>query len=110
MLDIIMICISLRYYDLYQLALQSEVREMLQSYEYDEIKADYERIALMNFSRDYQKPDGMRFAGSDALFPSPALSHILQQHYDQECSALCYGDYPSWESVLSCFQELRPLL
>jgi len=98
------------YYDLYQLALQSEVREMLQSYEYGEIKADYERITLMNFSRDYQKPDGMSFAESDALFPPPALSHILQKNYDQECAALCYGNYPSWESVLSCFQELRPLL
>ena len=46
---------------------------MLQSPEYDAIKADYDKISSTHFPKSYFHPDDMRFAKSDALFP-PASS------------------------------------
>ena len=46
------------YYDLYQLASQPEVVVMLQSQEYADIKADYDRISCAHFARDYVAPRG----------------------------------------------------
>jgi hypothetical protein len=98
------------YYDLFQLAGQAEVLAMLQSAEYAEIKSDYDDISTASFARDYQPPAGMSFAASDALFPPPALSRILQQDYEQQCSSLCYGSWPSWQDVLNRFLSIRQWL
>lgn len=47
------------YYDLYQLAQTAEVPAMLATTEYDEIKADYDRISTAFFSRDYICAQGL---------------------------------------------------
>lgn len=98
------------YYDLFQLAAQAEVFAMLKSAEYATIKADYDQISCAHFPRSYFHPDGMRFANSDALFPSPDLAAIIAAGYDAQCRMLCYGPYPTWAEVQARFLELRELL
>jgi predicted nucleotidyltransferase component of viral defense system len=62
------------YYDLFQLAAHPEVVAMLNSAEYATIKYDYDRISRAHFPKSYFHPDGMNFAKSDALFPTPDLA------------------------------------
>lgn len=98
------------YYDLFQLAAQADVIEMLNSAEYATIKADYDRISRAHFPRSYFCPDGMSFGSSDALFPPPALAATIGAEYEGQCELLCYGPYPSWADIQARFQELRTLL
>ncbi|MBN9661766.1 MAG: nucleotidyl transferase AbiEii/AbiGii toxin family protein [Acidobacteria bacterium] len=98
------------YYDLFQLAAQSEVIDMLQSAEYDEIKSDYDRISRAHFDRSYFFPKDMRFAESEALFPPPEIEPALKSGYDAQCRLLCHASFPPWASVKSRFLELRHLL
>ena len=98
------------YYDLFQLAAQAEVLAMLQSIEYAEIKADYDRISRAHFPRSYFHPDGMNFSHSDALFPPAELAPIIKTVYQEQCHMLCYGPYPSWAELQARFLELRALL
>ena len=56
------------YYDLYCLAERPEVIATLQSDEYGQIKADYDRISREFFDKSYVPPPGMSFANRDALF------------------------------------------
>jgi hypothetical protein len=98
------------YYDLYQLAQQDAVHMMLQSEEYGRIKADYEQISLQAFPRSYFRPEGMSFAGSDALFPTADLRAMIASEYEAQCKALCFGPYPSWEEVEAVFASLRSQL
>lgn len=98
------------YYDLFQLAAQPEVTEMLKSAEYDEIKTDYDRVSRQHFDRSYFFPEGMRFAASDALFPTSELEAPLKREYEAQCRLLCYGPYPSWQEIKARFLELRDSL
>jgi len=98
------------YYDLYQLARRDEVLAMLNSEEYAQIKADYDHISSTHFERSYFFPDAMRFAVSDALFPTGDLAAALASEYEGQVRMLCYGRPPSWEDVLNCFSELRDRL
>ena len=98
------------YYDLFRLAAQPEVREMLATPEYAAIKEDYDRISRAYFERDYLHPEGMSFARSEALFPPEALAEALARDYEQQCRTLCYAPFPSWSEVLGCFKTLRSLL
>jgi len=98
------------YYDLYQLARTPDVPAMLATPEYDEIKADYDHISRIHFSRDYFAPKDFRFANSDALFPYDKLQITLGQEYEVQCKLLCFGATPSWKSVLMEFRSLKPLL
>ena len=98
------------YYDLFQLAAQSEVLEMLKSDEYAAIKQDYDRISRNYFERSYFHPDGMMFANSDALFPPVDLASTIGPAYEEQCRMLCYGPYPSWGVIQSRFLELRAIL
>ena len=82
------------YDDLFQLAAQPEVVEMLKSDEYGAIKADYDRISRAHFDRSYFFPEGMRFAVSDALFPPRDIGEGLKAEYETQCRMLCYGRYP----------------
>ena len=61
------------YYDLHQLAAHPDVLAMLRSDEYAAIKADYDRISRADFPKSYFYPEGMSFAGSDAIFPPSSL-------------------------------------
>lgn len=98
------------YYDLYQLAGQSQVLAMLKSDEYAAIKADYDQISKTSFPRDYSYPVDMSFAKSDALFPPHALAAIIGPEYEAQCRTLCYGAFPSWSDVQARFEQLRSLL
>jgi hypothetical protein len=98
------------YYDLFQLAARPEVLAMLKSDEYDQIKADYDRVSGTHFARNYFAPPEMRFMRSEALFPSADLSAVLGTECAVQCLMLCYGPPPSWEEVMVRFRELRDLL
>ena len=98
------------YYDLYQLSGSPDVVAMLRSDEYADIKTDYDRISSTHFPKNYRPPDGLRFAGSDALFPTGSLSNIIGLEYEAQCQMLCHGHFPSWSEVLARFVELRNLL
>ncbi len=98
------------YYDLAQLAEQPEVVRMLHSAEYASIKDDYDLISTEHFAKHYFRPDDMRFATSDALFPPPDLATALGEAYEGQCQILCYGSYPRWEEVRRRFLELRDVL
>jgi len=98
------------YYDLFQLAGQPQVRAMLESDEYANIKADYDRISKEYFERDYLPPDGMSFARSDALFPTGDLLAVIRNDYEAQCQVLCFGESPSWDDVQKRFTELQSLL
>jgi hypothetical protein len=98
------------YYDLFQLAAQTEVIAMLGSAEYAAIKDDYDRVSRAHFSRSYLHPDNMRFAASDALFHSAGLAASIGAGYEAQCRLLCYGPYPNWVQIQARFRELRDLL
>ena len=98
------------YYDLFHLAAQEQVVAMLASGEYTDIKDDYDAISRVHFARSYFAPDEMNFARSDALFPSGDLATTIGVEYETQCRQLCFGSYPSWESVQARFLELRTLL
>ena len=98
------------YYDLFRLATQEEVVDMLVSDEYSVIKADYDEISRAHFERSYFAPDEMSFAHSDALFPPGDLADAIGAEYEAQCRQLCFGPYPPWESVQARFLELRTLL
>ena len=98
------------YYDLFQLATRPEVVAMLKSTEYEQIKADYDRVSRTHFGKHYFFPEGMRFSTSDALFPTAALAAALASEYEGQARMLCYGAFPSWDQVLMRFRNLRELL
>lgn len=83
---------------------------MLESPEYDAIKADYDQISRTSFPRDYFYPLDMSFARSEALFPAGDLAAVIGLEYESQCKLLCYGTFPNWNEVQSRFEELRPLL
>jgi len=98
------------YYDLFCLANRLEVLQMLQSNEYEEIKSDYDKVSREYFGGGYIPPLGMSFQKSDALFPTSSLEVSLGQEFEKQCQILCFGDYPTWEQVKQCFNEIKSLL
>lgn len=99
------------YADLYVLAGQREVRAMLDSPEYEEIRRDYDARSREFFEASYRPPPGLSFADSIALFPEGSLREQLAAEYDVECRLL-FSDqsYPSFDEVLARFVEIRALL
>ena len=99
------------YPDLYVLADQHEVRTMLASPEYDEIRSDYDQKSQEFFSKGYRPPPGLSFATSPALFPEGDLRIQLASDYEAQCRLLFSGaDFPTFDQVLSRFEEIRQLL
>ncbi|GIW88282.1 MAG: hypothetical protein KatS3mg108_2606 [Isosphaeraceae bacterium] len=98
------------YYDLYRLAQRDEVRAMLNSREYDELRIDYDRLSRAHFPKYYLPPEGMRFNESAAIFPSGALKDMVAREYRAQCELLCFGGYPEWEEVERCLVGLQNLL
>lgn len=98
------------YYDLCMLARRDEVSTMLSSEEYEQIRQDYDRVSRKHFPKHYIPPEDLRFRSSVALFPVGELREMVAKEYEHQCSVLCFGDYPSWEEVQNCFEELRGLI
>ena len=83
---------------------------MLKSDEYAAIKTDYDRISAVHFDRSYFHPEGMKFANSDALFPTAELASHIAKEFEFQCKVLCYGKAPAWAEVQARFSGLRELL
>ncbi len=98
------------YYDLSQLAKTEDVRVMLGSPEMAEIKADYDKISREFFGKNYNPPEGLSFAASEAIFPPKALAQTLGAQYEEQCKTLCYGAYPKWDEVLAAFEAFKDKL
>ncbi len=98
------------YYDLVCLAQCPEVRAMLQSEEYRDIKQDTNRISQVYFSNQYHPPQDLNFSSSSAFFPTGELRFTIANEYKQQCDTLCLSAYPDWEAVEQCFQELSQWL
>ncbi len=99
------------YSDLHALAGQHEVRSMLASPEFEEIRIDYDERSRLFFPRAYRPPPDLSFKNSPALFPDANLRALLEPEYEAEC-ALLFSDqnYPSFDEVLAAFIEIRALL
>ena len=99
------------YPDLWALAAQHEVRTMLATPEYTEIRQDYDAKSREFFPKSYRPPDDLSFSSSPALFPDGPLRDQLATEYRQQCELLfSHGDYPPFQDVLARFEELRHLL
>lgn len=98
------------FYDLFCLADRPEVLAMLQSEEYGEIKADYDKISAEYFHRSYVPPPGMTFSVSNALFPPGELQAPLAAEFERQCRVLCFGDFPTWDEVQARFDDIRKFL
>jgi hypothetical protein len=62
-------------------------------------EVDYDRVSREYFPKSYFYPEGLRFATSEALFPSENLAKQIVVEYDDQCKMLCYGPSPSWPEV-----------
>lgn len=98
------------YADLYVLAGQADVLEMLASPEYEGIKADYDAKSRAYFSKSYRPPEGLRFGCSDALFPDGELRGVIGPVYEEECRRLFFRPHPPFAKVLERMAEIRGLL
>jgi hypothetical protein len=98
------------YADLYVLAGRPEVMAMLDSAEYEQIKADYDEKSRTFFPRSYRPPPGLRFDRGDALFPPDELRVMIEPGYEEECQRLFFRPHPSFGSVLERFEGIRELL
>jgi Nucleotidyl transferase AbiEii toxin, Type IV TA system len=98
------------YYDLVCLAVCPEVRAMLQSEEYRDIKQDTDRISQVYFHNQYHPPQDLNFSSSSAFFPTGSLRQTIANEYKQQCDTLCLSAYPDWEAVEQCFKELSQWL
>lgn len=97
------------YYDLYCLAQRQEVQEMLNTEEYNNIKENCNNIGQQHFN-NYQPPENLSFSKSIAIFPTGDLRQLIAKEYSQQCKNLCYGNYPTWKEIESCFEQLRNIL
>jgi hypothetical protein len=99
------------YSDLYVLAGEREVRAMLASPEYEEIRRDYDEKSREFFPRSFLPPPDLSFGKSPALFPPEELREQLGQEYEEQCQLLfSTKNYPEFGSVLARFEEIRELL
>lgn len=99
------------YSDLYVLSTEPEVRSMLASDEYGEIRRDCDAKSREFFLDGYQPPADLSFAESPAFYPDPGLRDQLEEDYEEQCRLLFSDDdYPRFESVLARFDEIRGLL
>jgi Nucleotidyl transferase AbiEii toxin, Type IV TA system len=101
------------YSDLYALSDQNEVRAMLASDEYEQIRKDYDKTSSSSkyLARIYRPPEDLSFANSQAFFPDAALKVQLAGDYETQCRLLFSGPgYPAFDEVLARFEEIRNLL
>jgi hypothetical protein len=88
----------------------SYARSYIESGEYRELKLDCDRISRASFGDSYTPPLELSFRDSLALFPDSALQSYLSQEYTLQCRPLCYGDFPTWEEIVDCFESCRDWL
>jgi hypothetical protein len=97
------------YADIDLLGRRQDVRVMLRSAEYQQIKVDYDERSRRCF-KNYRPPADLDLSQSVALFPPAGLAEMLAVEYERECATLFYGAYPSFSEVLAGLEEVRDLL
>jgi hypothetical protein len=98
------------YADIHALAARDEVLTMLRSDEYQTIREDYDRNSKAFFPKTYRPPDDLRFARSDALFPTGELRVLIEPDYERECARLFFRSHAPFDAVLERLEALRELL
>ena len=99
------------YPDLYVLAGQEEVRAMLTSPEYGDIRQDYDKVSREFFEASYRPPKDLSFGDSPAFFPAAELAEELERDYEAQCRLLFSGgEHPAFSEVLARFEEIRKLI
>lgn len=99
------------YYDLAMLLRQPETTQMLESPEYAEICGQYRDLTQTHFRAQVQYlPTGMDLSDSPALFPNEEDRKMLEQAYEREAGALCYGSYPPFQEVQAALEQVRESL
>jgi hypothetical protein len=99
------------YADLHALAIRAEIKAMLRSGAYEQLKTDYDRNSRLYYADSYRPPERMSFAASDALFPQPDLRVQIEPDYLRECRLLfAERPFPTFDDVVERLQRLRPLL
>lgn len=98
------------YADIFVLAGQPEVLAMLESEEFELICLDYDAKSRTFFPDSYRPPPSLRFANSDALFPSDELRAQIEPDYEQECARLFHRPHPPFVKVLRRLNEVRDKL
>lgn len=99
------------YYDLAMLINHQETQNMLASSEYATICAEYRRLTATFYPAQLKYlPEGMNLQQSNALFPSEPHRAKLMAAYIREVETLCYGPYPTFDSILNAFQDIRTFL
>jgi hypothetical protein len=95
------------YADVHLLAQTKEVKAMLDSPEFAALKADCDKTSRAFFGASHIAPVGLSFSGSPAFFPSEHLKEELRGAYEDECSRLFFGPYPTFDEVLQGFDLVR---
>jgi hypothetical protein len=99
------------YYDLAMLLRHPHTREMLGSDEYRAICGQYRDLTAKFYPGQVKLlPEGMDLSESSGLFPNIELKIMLESAYNREADSLCYAEYPSFETILTDFQAIRPSL
>lgn len=98
------------YADLHVLAQQPEVIAMLESGEYAEIRRDYHAQSTHWFPQGHRPPPELRFADSEALFPTGKLRERLEAGYREQGALLFPAAFATFDEVSSTFERIRDLL
>jgi hypothetical protein len=69
-----------------------------------------DRVSTEHFPKSYVPPPDMRFAKSDALYPSAGLRTAIAADFEAQCRILCFGPSPTWDEVEARFADVRSLL
>jgi len=95
------------YADVHLLAQTKEVKEMLSSPEFAALKTDCDTTSRAFFGSAHIAPNGLSFSDSPAFFPGEHLEEELRGAYDDECSRLFFGPYPTFDEALLGFDLVR---
>jgi predicted nucleotidyltransferase component of viral defense system len=97
------------YYDVSQLLRRQEVQETLWGEEFGAIARDYRKLTAKYFPKQ-TLPERMDLSKSPALFPDDGLKRDLQRDYIEQCAALCYGAFPTFDEILGMFESIGSFL
>jgi hypothetical protein len=98
------------YADLYVLAGRPEVLTMIESAEYQQIRADYDEKSIRFFKNSYRPPEHLHFNKSDALFLPGNLRAMVEEDYYADVRLLFRDEPPPFDAVVRRLQGLAEKL